>query len=225
MVTRATPSPGEHGTTYPLLGSLVVVLVMTPFVPDGVSRGFVLDAMLTGVVFAAFWMVHRDQRRLSVVLSGGFASVALVWAARAARSDLLLAAGLATFGATAAYLMLNLLRLVLRARRITLDSVSGAIAAYLLLAWVWACAFALVELLSPGSIHSGGQPVARDAHPLETMIYFALVTQTTVGYGDILPVHPLARNLAALCAVSGQMYVAVLVAALVSRFVAEDQRG
>ena len=45
------------------------------------------------------------------------------------------------------------------------------------------------------------------------------MTQTTVGYGDIVPVHPLARNLAALCAVSGQMYVAVLVAALVSRFV------
>jgi hypothetical protein len=89
---------------------------------------------------------------------------------------------------------------------------------------VWAAAFGLVELLAPGSFRGGGVPVIADAHPLESMLYFALVTLTTVGYGDIVPVTPLARNLAALCAVSGQMYVAVLVAALVARFVAHQSR-
>jgi hypothetical protein len=220
----ATPDPREHGTTYPLLGSLVVLLLLAPLVPDVASRGFVMDVFLTGVVFGAFWLVHRDRRRLWTVGIAGTVAVALVWTARATGSVPLLVAAFAGFGAILVHIMLTLLRLVLRARRVSFDSVSGAIAAYLILAWAWACAFAVVELVAPGSLEIGGEPLALDAHPLETTIYFALTTQTTVGYGDVVPIHPLARNLAVLCAVSGQMYVAVLVAALVARFVADDVR-
>jgi len=42
------------------------------------------------------------------------------------------------------------------------------------------------------------------------------VTLTTVGYGDVLPVHPVARSLAILEAVTGPLYLAILVARLVS---------
>ena len=46
--------------------------------------------------------------------------------------------------------------------------------------------------------------------------YFSFVTLTTVGYGDVLPVHPVARSLAMLEAVTGSLYLAILVARLVS---------
>ena len=42
------------------------------------------------------------------------------------------------------------------------------------------------------------------------------MTLTTVGYGDILPVHPVARSLAMLEAVTGPLYLAILIARLVS---------
>ena len=51
-------------------------------------------------------------------------------------------------------------------------------------------------------------------------MYFSFVTLTTVGYGDMLPVHPVARSLAMLEAVTGSLDLAILVARLVSLSVA-----
>lgn len=47
-------------------------------------------------------------------------------------------------------------------------------------------------------------------------LYFSFVTLTTVGYGDVLPVHPVARSLAMLEAVTGPLYLTILLARLVS---------
>jgi hypothetical protein len=55
---------------------------------------------------------------------------------------------------------------------------------------------------------------------MQELFYFSFVTMTTLGYGDISPVAPLARSLAYLQAVVGQMYIAILVAGLVSAHVA-----
>jgi hypothetical protein len=52
-----------------------------------------------------------------------------------------------------------------------------------------------------------------------------VITLTTLGYGDITPVNPLARNLAALEALCGQLYVAILVARLVTLHLSRRERG
>jgi hypothetical protein len=52
-------------------------------------------------------------------------------------------------------------------------------------------------------------------------LYFSTITQTTVGYGDILPASDLARSLAGFEALSGQLYVAILVAWLVGRAISQ----
>ena len=51
---------------------------------------------------------------------------------------------------------------------------------------------------------------------LKTFLYFSFTTLTTVGYGDISPVHPIARSLANFEALLGQLYPAILIARLVS---------
>jgi hypothetical protein len=56
-------------------------------------------------------------------------------------------------------------------------------------------------------------------------MYFSFVTLTTVGYGDVLPVHPVARSLAMLEAVVGPLYIAILLARLVSLAVAPVPEG
>jgi hypothetical protein len=48
------------------------------------------------------------------------------------------------------------------------------------------------------------------------LIYFSFVTLTTMGYGDITPIHPIARSLAITEALTGQLYIAILLARLVS---------
>ena len=65
----------------------------------------------------------------------------------------------------------------------------------------------------------------RGKHSLEEWLYFSFVTMTTLGYGDLLPVSATARAMAYMQAVFGQLYVAILVAGLVSAYISARQSG
>ena len=100
---------------------------------------------------------------------------------------------------------------------ITANRLVGAVCVYLLLGVIWAMAYTIVNLVSPGSF-SGFAPMT-DLGMDSEWLYFSFVTMTTLGYGDILPVSATARGLAYMQAVVGQFYIAVLVAGLVGAYV------
>jgi Ion channel len=107
-----------------------------------------------------------------------------------------------------------LLRQVFRPGPITMHRVRGAIAVYLLLSLMWAYGYRLVDVYIPGALHFNALPTAYEA-PMARYIYFSLATLTTLGYGDIIPVHPVARSLAVCEGLVGQLYPAILIAGLV----------
>jgi hypothetical protein len=95
------------------------------------------------------------------------------------------------------------------------ERIFAALDAYLLAGLLFASAFWALETWRPGSIGgavSGATPSLRDA------VYLSFVTIATLGYGDIVPHSEAARGLAIVEAVGGQMYLAVLVARLVSLY-------
>ena len=86
-----------------------------------------------------------------------------------------------------------------------------AVSIYFLLAYTWAALyFAMVDLY-PGSFQLGTDRQS-------DLLYFSLVTLTTVGYGDVVPLSGEARMLAALEAVTGVLYIAITIAILVSAY-------
>lgn len=109
---------------------------------------------------------------------------------------------------------------VYRRGPVTYHRIQGAVAVYLLLGLTWASAYALLYDLRPGTFTG-----ALDAASLpQTWIYFSFVTLTTTGYGDILPVHPIARSLAIAEAVAGQLYLAITLARLVALHVSAHKK-
>jgi hypothetical protein len=113
------------------------------------------------------------------------------------------------------------------ARTLTFDSILGAVCGYLFLGLGWAVLYSLIEGFRPGSFEispklvTGGEP----ARPLpHVLTYYSFVTLTTVGYGDISPVSPATRTLAWIEAITGQFYLAVIVAGLVSVLAAKGKR-
>jgi hypothetical protein len=86
------------------------------------------------------------------------------------------------------------------------------VAAYLLLGLAWALAYDIVALVAPGAFSAPSAVEARKGR----FIYFSFVTLSTLGYGDMTPVHPVARSLAAAEALTGQLYPAILLGRLVS---------
>ena len=104
---------------------------------------------------------------------------------------------------------------------VTTDTVVGAICAYFLLAVTFGNAYALVEVLSPGSFLLT-PALAADVHwspptsPITPVLqYFSFSTLTTLGFGDVTPLSRGARFLAVIEAIAGQLYLAILIARLV----------
>jgi hypothetical protein len=112
-------------------------------------------------------------------------------------------------------------------RSVTLDTISAAICAYLLMGVAFAYAFAAVELQNPASFSATlFQKAVGNTAPLiaslHSFIYYSFVCLTTTGFGDISPVSEGARSLSVMESVIGQLYVAILIARLVSLEVAQS---
>ena len=116
----------------------------------------------------------------------------------------------AFFGLTATGLFSHLRN----ARSIARAQLYTAVNIYLLLGLLWATLYLAIDAFSPGSIQIGSHPADRQTE----LLYFSLVTLSTIGYGDIVPLSGEARILAALEGVTGVLYIAITVALLVARF-------
>ncbi len=117
----------------------------------------------------------------------------------------------------------GILIFVFRRDSVAHDDIFAAVAAYLLIAFAFAQIYLLLQMIAPGSFRLPS-PDAMGSSPslASSMLYFSFVTIATLGYGDVLPHSETARMLAAIEAVVGQFYVAVIVALLVSKFIALD---
>ncbi len=94
---------------------------------------------------------------------------------------------------------------------ITAARLQGAIAVYLLFGSAWAHAYAIVASRVPGSFTLPG----RDLSSVSEWYYYSYVTLTSLGFGDIVPAHPIARSLTVTEVLTGQLYLAVLIGRLV----------
>ena len=106
-------------------------------------------------------------------------------------------------------------RAVFSPGRVSFHRVIGAVLLYLNIALVFVALYCFVALIVPGAF-SGIKPLQDDLAIAGNLIYFSFVTLTSVGYGDIVPLHPYARSLANLEAIIGQLYPATLLARLVT---------
>ena len=105
-------------------------------------------------------------------------------------------------------LCLFILSSVLGEKRITRDTIFGAIGIYLCLGITWALSYQFVDMLIPGALSNVQNATA--------YVYFSFITLATLGYGDITPLIPVTESMAMFEAVIGQLYIAVLIARLVS---------
>jgi voltage-gated potassium channel len=93
--------------------------------------------------------------------------------------------------------------------------VFGSIAAYLLLGIIGGNVFSFVDIVYPGSFN-----IKMNLHSAN---FFSFTTLTTVGYGSIYPVRPQAQSLASLFAMAGQLYLTILVAIIVGKYLLHSE--
>ena len=115
-----------------------------------------------------------------------------------------------------AFVVVQLLRFILRAPRVDANVLCAGLAGYLMLGLLWVPAYVLTAYLTPGAFVFTA--VFRDSGAMEgfNAVYFSFITLCTVGYGDVAPASHVARMLVVIETISGLFYMAVLVSRLVA---------
>jgi hypothetical protein len=199
-----------------LLGAQIALFVTLPFIEELPNSKLIEAALLTLVLGAAVLAVGGRRSTLIVASVLVAPVVAARWLHHFHLHDGTYVFHVATFLVFMAFVVFQFLRFILRSPQVNSEVLCAAVATYLLLGMLWASAYTLVARLIPGAfsgVAAGSQPL----HGFDAL-YFSLITLTTVGYGDIVPVSGPARMLAMLEVVTGTMYMAVLVARLVSLY-------
>jgi hypothetical protein len=202
--------PGQGGYRV-LLWTLGALMVLRPIIEEFGSRPWLLPLFITIVMLASVWSVSKDRRHVIVVAILALIAAVGEWSRLTAYGLDQVVPGLAALIAFA-WIAVVLARDVFREREyISADMIYGGINVYLLVSLAFAAAYKVQFLLVPGSI----QGLSAESIMGDTL-YYSLVTITTLGYGDILPVSNNARMVAAAEAVFGQLFIAVLLAKLVA---------
>ena len=200
-----------------LLALLIAALGVDPVFEALGVRGRALEWMLAFGLLVALVGVWRSRGpRLFVV---GSSAALLVWL------TLHLIAfgwgpslGRAVLGVWSLWMAGILLSVVLSAGHVDAERICAALCVYLLTGLAFGGFFAGLDAFAPGSLGdaSGGGSLA-----IDEAVYFSFVTLATLGYGDFVPISSAARALAVLEAVFGQLYLAILIARLVSLYARE----
>jgi hypothetical protein len=198
-----------------LLISIIALILASSFA--GVRESFLLSLILLVVFLAVLFTLKLNWP--------SFALLAVLWAAAFA-ADLYLvdmafsrklqassALGVLTLSFYAVFLCVAVKALIFqiaREKAVSLDTVLGGVSIYFLLGVLWTFLYLLVLTHDPSAIL-----IEENRKLASDMLYFSFSTLTTLGFGDILPKSGLAKSLAILETVTGQLYLAIYVARLV----------
>ena len=211
------------------LSALLALLIIDGFVLAPLLESEQAPRVVAPVVFSLIivsGIAVTFRSRVTTALIGALAAVSLAvrWANHVHPNDTLALADALLTLAFLLMLVAVLLVQVFRAGPVTLHRVQGAIAVYLLLAYGWAMVYELVAMGDPAAFSFPATGIGLQ-RLFARLLYFSTVTLTTVGYGDITPVSPVARSLATLEALTGQLFPAILLARLVSMELYHRQQG
>jgi len=201
-----------------LLIALALLFFFVPFVEEIKGGDLIVSGLLSLVLLAGVLAVASRGRTLTVALLLAIPAVAGRWInhfqPHLVPPAIFLVAGIGLV----AFVVVNLLRFVLRAPSVDVEVLCASISAYLMLGLIWTMAYWLVEQLTPGAFAFNTTTGTKETMEGFNAFYFSFITLSTVGYGDITPVSKIARWLAAMEAMTGLLYVAVLIARLVSLY-------
>jgi len=201
-----------------LLIALGLLFFTSPFV-EGLKNGDLVEAVLMTVVLVLS-VLAVGGNRLTLILALLLVIPAVVgkWGnhlrPNLVPSEVFLIADLVFL----VFVVVNLLRFILRAPRVNAEVLCAGISGYLLLGMLWAITYMLVARLVPNAFAFSVGPASRQSMDGFTAFYFSFATLTTIGYGDISPIANVARMLAVMEAVTGVFYITVLISRLVALY-------
>jgi hypothetical protein len=180
-----------------------------------------LTAFFSLVMISAVLSAWSEKHTRRLILVAALLPLSLLWLELLYKEPWFTMASGSIRLAMVAVFAAVLLGRVLAEGPVTGARLKGAIAVYLLIGVIWEEAYRVVSIAAPGALSVAAKDVNSVKYTAE-LLYFSFSTLTTAGYGDIVPVNPIARALANAEAITGQMYIVLLIGRLLSLHLAQE---
>jgi len=201
-----------------LLIALLGLVVIEPFLFEFTRINFLLDIFFSVILFSSIFAVSEKKQTAVIAVLLALPKFATTWAFTFITHPLLYLFD-SIFGIIfMAYIIILILAHIFKQKEVSLETIYGAIVVYILIGLMWAFLYHMTEIIHP---HSFTFATELATNQRKSLFYFSFVTLTTLGYGDIAPVSGPAKSLAMLEAITGQMYLAVLIARLVGAHISQ----
>ena len=205
---------------------LLSLIVVPPYFENLEWMVFVWQGMLTAVLVWALCAVTSNRRAMLLAVFLLVPTVVSTWLGSAENKHLEFAyidnfTTIIYFGLICTYLAI----FIARSRRVNSEVLFASMCLYISLAMLWAAIFTNLELFYNPAFSFYGVTAAEAGIDQDQMlnyfVYYSFVTLSTLGYGEIIPIHQVAQNWAAVEAMVGQFFIAIVIARLVSLYTLE----
>ncbi len=201
----------ERGPYGLLVVTVFLVFMTSPLVELGILNHVLADAFFVVFMFAGVITVRpRPAMRYLVLVLTVIVMLTEITSTIFPQNEIRIGQALTEVTVVGLFAALVIKQFLVSGRTAS-NRIGGAIVVYLLVGILWSRFYYIAGLAIPGAFYTPDGTAT-----ITSFVYFSFVTLATIGYGDISPVHPVARNLAILEAITGQMYIAILIAWLVS---------
>ncbi|WP_052049730.1 potassium channel family protein [Leptolyngbya sp. KIOST-1] len=202
-----------------ILIAVFMLILFSPFLPSHGWGSYIFHLLLLFVILSGILAASDERQIIRQITFIGIFVVALDWIGFLAHNYLpkLELFIFALYALVMGLITVAIILAILRSPQVTANIICGSIAGYLLIGLSGAFVALLIETLHPGAFLLGGEPLSREGLADE-LIYYSMVSLSTIGYGDITPVAPMARSVSLAVGLTGQIYLTVLVAVLVGKF-------
>ena len=205
-----------------LLISLVLFFAIYPIVENYPIATLILNLFFMLIIFSGVIAISDTRRPLLISLSLALLALVFRWTHYFYQFDLWIILEHSSNILFWTYIAIRILKFILSQNVITPELIYAALSVYFIFGLAWASMYQVLEISNPDSF-SMSNAEASSQNFMFQMWYFSMVTLTTLGYGDIAPVTMTARVFVVLEAIMGQFYLAVLIANLVGRRIAQEK--
>jgi hypothetical protein len=198
-----------------LLVALVLLIILSSLLEGTHFGQLAVDILFALVILATVRAASSKRRTRLVFLVLAVSAIALLWTSNGVQRTGVGVAGLLIFVVLNTGTVGLMLKRILQAQIVDFDVLCSAVAVYLLIGVTWGLSYIVIDTLDPSAF----EQLALSAWAGGTdYLYFSFVTLTTLGYGDISPSGNFVRIWAVMEAVVGVLYLALLIARLVSLY-------
>ena len=209
-----------------LLICLLISILFFPLLSS--HRAFARDVIFTAIIlFGTFSLDFKKKRQIILIFLGAI-TIIFAWLDFFFPIDLLNLIFFFSFFCFNVFITVFMVRHVARSKHVNLTVIINSINGFLLVGVLGAVLLAITEVLQKfgfitdtGAISFAGST----ATGFHDYLYFSFVTLTTLGYGDITPVSSFAKSATILIAITGQLYLTILIAMLVGKYLRRSKKS